>query len=51
MRYNVFDGELYDFDNKILEAQDGLQREEISRRFIKFIGRTNYDVMTKFIRR
>jgi hypothetical protein len=32
-------------------SPDGLQREEISRRFIKFIGRTNYDVMTKFIRR
>ena len=38
MRYNVFDGELYDFDNKILEAQDGLQREENSGRVIKFTG-------------
>ena len=47
----MFDGELYDFDNKILEAQDGLQHKEISRRFIKFIRRTNCDVMTKFIRR
>jgi hypothetical protein len=45
----VFDGELYDFDNKQLEAQDGLRYEGNFGRFIiKFTGRMN-NVMTKII--